>query len=618
MTPLIEAFESLGSRRVLLFGGKGGVGKTTVAAAAALHFASKRATILFTTDPASNLTDLFGEGLKERPETLQIESLEATALYARFLKGHLDSFLEIGDRGTYLDREELRRLFALSLPGIDELMGWMRIGELAEGNPEAILIVDTAPTGHTLRMLSSSAHFRQLAVALDAMQEKHRTMVLQFTRRASRDAFDQFIDDFELRARRRSEMLTDPARAAFIPVALSEPLVIDQTLRLISEVGPMDVPFVVLNRAVVMPDCERDRRRKLLDEQARAAFAPRDVVAARRSCVPLDTAGRIATWSRTTEATAVEGGVSGAGGSRERSGSKRSIGSGKLRLAPLLFLAGKGGVGKTSCATSIALQLARQNPQKRYAIVSVDPAHSLRDVFRGQSPPSNLAVETIDTRAKWEEFRESTGQRISDAFDSLTPRGMTVAHDREAMQQIIEIAPPGADELFAIVRLSDLAEDRSLDGIIVDTAPTGHFLRLLELPRAAREWVQEFMRILLRYRELIASGSLGEDLVRASKALKILDETLCSERSAVVVVTRPERIVVAESKRLVDELRSRGIPIGGVIGNYLTPANDCPCDAAMRAHELAALEELEVDLTVERRDEAPATLDDLAALVPLG
>jgi arsenite/tail-anchored protein-transporting ATPase len=610
MTSLIDAFESLGSRRVLLFGGKGGVGKTTVAAAAALHFASTRQAILFTTDPASNLTDLFGEGLQERPETLQIESLEAAALYARFLDRHLESFLEIGDRGTYLDREELRRLFALSLPGVDELMGWMHIGELAEESPEAMLIVDTAPTGHTLRMLSSSAHFRQLAVALDAMQEKHRTMVRQFTRRASRDAFDQFIDDFELRARRKSEMLADPARSAFIPVALSEPLVIDQTLRLIGEVGQIDVPFVVLNRAVVVPDCERDRRRTLLDEQARAAFAPRNVVAARRSCVPLDTAGRIATWSRTTGEAAVEVSVAPADARRGHSGS--------LLIAPLLFFAGKGGVGKTSCATSVALQLARQNPQKRYVIVSVDPAHSLRDVFLGQIPPANLAVETIDTRAKWEEFRESTGQRISDAFDSLTPRGMTLAHDREAMQQILEIAPPGADELFAIVRLSDLAEEKGLDGIIVDTAPTGHFLRLLELPRAAREWVQEFMRIMLRYRELIASGSLGEDLVRASKALKILDETLCSERSAVVVVTRPERIVVAESKRLIEELRSRGIPIGGIIGNYLTPANDCPCDAAMRAHELAALEELKVDLTIERKDEAPATLDELAALVPLG
>jgi len=177
---MIRELDELASRRVVLFGGKGGVGKTTISAAAALHYAKSREVILFTTDPASNLSDL------DLP--LRIESLDADALYAKFLGAHLESFLEIGDRGTYLDREELRRLFELSMPGVDELMAWMHIGELAEENPDATIVVDTAPTGHTVRMLSSSEHFHQLALALDAMQEKHRAMVRQFTRREPRDA----------------------------------------------------------------------------------------------------------------------------------------------------------------------------------------------------------------------------------------------------------------------------------------------------------------------------------------------------------------------------------------------------------------------------------------------
>jgi arsenite-transporting ATPase len=252
---VIDDLRALGSRRVILFGGKGGVGKTTLAAKAA---------------------ELLGAIL------LKVESLDANALYQRFLGIHLDSFLEIADRGTYLDREELRRFFELALPGIDELMAWMHIGELAEENPGTTVVVDTAPTGHTLRMLSSSEHFRQLALALDAMQEKHRAMVRQFTRRESRDALDQFIEDFDARAKRYRALID-----TFIPVTLSEPWVVEQTLRLIEELGGIDVPFVILNRAVHDIDCDLDRERAKRDAAARERFAPRKVVDFERSCVPL-------------------------------------------------------------------------------------------------------------------------------------------------------------------------------------------------------------------------------------------------------------------------------------------------------------------------------------------
>jgi len=564
---MISAFDELATRRVVLVGGKGGVGKTTISIAAALHYSESKKTILFTTDPASNLSDLDLD--------LRIESLDANALYARFLKTNLESFLEIGDRGTYLDREELRRFFELSLPGVDELMAWMRIGELAEENPDAIVVVDTAPTGHTMRMLSSSDHFRQFALALDAMQEKHRAMVRQFTRREVRDAIDAFIEDFDARTSRWRSLLE---QGAFVPVTLAEPLVIEQTQRLIAELA-IDVPFVVLNRArgdVPLP-------------------FPR-VVRAPQSCVPLDTAQRIQEWS-----------IRGAGGppaiapaaspARRRPAGGVTAGQ---RPAPLTFLAGKGGVGKTTIASSLALNLARNHPDRRYVIISVDPAHSLRDVFAKEKAPNNLAVEAIDTKAKWLQFRERVGEQIVDAVDALAPRGMSLEYDTEAMRRLVEIAPPGADELFAITRLADLAADASIANVIVDTAPTGHFLRLLDLPQAAGEWVREFMRILLRYKDLVPPGSLGEELVRASRALKELDETLRSDRAGVIVVTRPERIVIAETQRLIEDLRRREIRVLGVIANYVTPENDDPCDQSLRAYELEYLDAFPEAMIIER------------------
>ncbi|HKO01359.1 MAG TPA: TRC40/GET3/ArsA family transport-energizing ATPase, partial [Thermoanaerobaculia bacterium] len=453
-----------------------------------------------------------------------------------------------------------------------------------------------------LRMLGAADHFRQLASALDSMQAKHRGMVRQFTRRNVRDAMDAFIEDFEARASRRRALLTDATRTAFVPVMLSEPWVVEQTLRLIAEIE-LDVPFVILNRAAPHEDDARCVALRARDASARAALAPREVIEVRRFCAER---GRPARWS---------GGVPPPNRLRTRDASATSGRDGRV---PLLFLAGKGGVGKTTSAASIALQLAAQHPDRRVVIISVDPAHTLRDVFAHEPPPRNLTVETIDTRDKWRRFRDSLGDEIDRVIDGLAPKGLTVAYDGEAMKKLVEIAPPGADELFAITRLADLIADESVDRIIVDTAPTGHFLRLIDLPKSAGEWVREFMRILLRYRELVPAGSLGEELIRASRALTSLSETLRSDAACVIAVTRPEPMVVAETKRLIAAVEERGMRVGGVIANYMTPETDCPCDRDARASELAVLASLERDfVTIERADAPVTTLAALATLVPL-
>jgi arsenite-transporting ATPase len=615
---LRQAFDRLAGSGVILFGGKGGVGKTTIASMAALHLAGSRPLVLFTTDPASNLDDLFGPA---SIANLAVEKVDAGALYRRFLERNLPSFLELGDRGTYLEKEELQRFFELSLPGIDELMSWMRIGELTEEDPDRLVLVDTAPTGHTLRMLGSGAHFMQLVEALDAMQAKHRDMVRQFTRRDSQDAMDAFIDSFRGEGERRLELLRDPNRTAFIPVLLSEPWVVEQSASLIAELRSLGiaVPFAVLNRSAVDDGCALFREREGRDLAARASLAPLAVIDAPRSCVPLDTIGRVGVYLRgsLTESAEVVEAADGPPGDFDAAASSPE----RLRLRPetrLLFIAGKGGVGKTTSAAAIAGQLARQNPDRRYTALSVDPAHTLPSVFASDAPPGNLTVETIDTRARWRRFQESVGEEIERAVDALTPGNISVAYDTDAIRKLLDIAPPGADELFAISRIAELLSDESQAMIIVDTAPTGHFLRLLDLPASAGDWVRELMRILLRYRQIVPAGSLGEDLVAASRSLHSLDTALISERCGVVVVCRPERIVIAESERLIAELARRGIALTGVIANYVTPLTECRCDRTSRRYELEALATIgrKHRLIVVARREAPIeNARDLPGLV---
>src|SRR4051794_25492894 len=87
-----NALDTVAARQVILFGGKGGVGKTTLSGIAAQHFAASRRVIRFSSDPAN-------------------EDFRSGELWSKFLGKNLEAFLEIGDRGTYLDREELRRFF---------------------------------------------------------------------------------------------------------------------------------------------------------------------------------------------------------------------------------------------------------------------------------------------------------------------------------------------------------------------------------------------------------------------------------------------------------------------------------------------------------------------------
>jgi arsenite-transporting ATPase len=139
------------------------------------------------------------------------------------------------------------------------------------------------------------------------------------------------------------------------------------------------------------------------------------------------------------------------------------------------------------------------------------------------------------------------------------------------------------------------------DLVVVDTAPTGHALRLLGMPDLAERWVAELMRLLLKYREVARVGPLAEPLLKLSQGAKRLRELLRDRRQAqVVAVTRPAALPRLETMRLMDALRALQIAVPAVIVNAVTPGrarpgdNDprCPrCRAARAAErvEIAAL-----------------------------
>jgi arsenite-transporting ATPase len=143
------------------FGGKGGVGKTTCAASAAVRAANEGARVLIvSTDPAHSLADALEQQLG--PEARRVRGasgelyaaeLDADRALGRWLRARDEAFHTIASRGTYLDDEDIDRLLSLSFPGVDELVGLVELTRLANVRPYDEVIVDTAPTGHTLRLL---------------------------------------------------------------------------------------------------------------------------------------------------------------------------------------------------------------------------------------------------------------------------------------------------------------------------------------------------------------------------------------------------------------------------------------------------------------------------------
>ena len=160
----------------------------------------------------------------------------------------------------------------------------------------------------------------------------------------------------------------------------------------------------------------------------------------------------------------------------------------------LLLFGGKGGVGKTTASAATALELALRHPERSLLLISTDPAHSLQDSFSGAKPPPNLKVLELDAQAYLHAFQEKNRQRLRE----IASRGTFL--DEEDINRFMELSLPGMDELMAFLEISRWVKEGAYDGIIMDTAPTGHTLRLMEMPDMIRKWLEALDALLAKHR----------------------------------------------------------------------------------------------------------------------
>lgn len=261
----------------------------------------------------------------------------------------------------------------------------------------------------------------------------------------------------------------------------------------------------------------------------------------------------------------------------------------------VLFFGGKGGVGKTTCASAAALEASRRG--KRVLLVSTNPAHSTSDIFEQpfgseerELLPGLFGLE-IDAEHEAQRYVAQVKQQIAELFSP--------AILKEAAKQIeLAAAMPGAEEVALFERMSELIVDRDdeYNLVIFDTAPTGHTLRLLQMPELMTTWV----RALSKTRKAMLSEESGPNPVLASlerrrERLQIVRARLMRARAvAFVLVLIPERLPIEETARAVETLAGSDVHVGGLIVNrVLPPGSDGAFYTARRKQEQVYLDEID-------------------------
>ena len=601
--------------RYLFFGGKGGVGKTTAASATALYLLNKLkqndSILLFSTDPAHSLSDSLDVKIGNR--LVEVKQLRGVRLFAyemdaslaleRFREAHGKVLAEIAERGTLLDEEDIKELLSLSLPGLDEVMSLFELSELDREGKYAHVVIDTAPSGHTSRLLRLPEVFARMVKALDLMGDKHRYILAHFARRKPVvDEVDLFLRDLSQRIESVRNLLHDKEQTSFTLVTIPEAMSVRETERYLELLREQGVPVrdLIVNRVEQEhEDCEYCRARVRSQQpwlkQIATLFGelrphyvplqPKEV----RGMDDLKKLGKLI-WEDEMKPrmTRIK--------SDSKSVSAATRSSFPLESRKIVIFGGKGGVGKTTAAAAFALALAKANPKEKLLVFSTDPAHSLSDSFEeeigelknGVGGHKNLDGMEIDPGKWFEELKQRYRSWTDELFDSLAGGSrMEIKFDREAMRELVELTPPGIDEIAALGTISDLLDEERYHTIVLDTAPTGHLIRFLELPQVALSWIRTFMKLLLKYKDVLRANQVAEELVALSKSIKkVLALLVDAERCEFVGVAIPERMSLEETTDLAKSLEKLNVPLSKLLINGVAPAEACKfCKARRKAQD---------------------------------
>lgn len=220
----------MSTSRIIFVGGKGGVGKTTIATSLALRLSKVNTTLLISTDPAHSLKDVLHTDRGANITNLEIWELDAEDEYQKFIQQHEDELRIILDTSTYLDHSDIDHLLSIMLPGIDEIMAFKTITDLVEQGQYSTFVVDTAPTGHTLRLLFMPDVLDQWIKYIASLRQKYRIIQQTFTGKYQPDKGDDLLLTLKKSVLRMRKLLKENKTVEFVIVSNPEPVVVAETV----------------------------------------------------------------------------------------------------------------------------------------------------------------------------------------------------------------------------------------------------------------------------------------------------------------------------------------------------------------------------------------------------
>jgi arsenite-transporting ATPase len=565
--------------RHLFFTGKGGVGKTSLACASAVRLADGgRRVLLVSTDPASNLDEVLGVALGSRParvsgvpnlHALNLDPEEAARTYRERVVGPYRDVLP--PTAVASIEEQLSGACTVEVAAFDEFARLL-------GDPGASMgfdhvVFDTAPTGHTLRLLSlPSAWGGFLASNTTGMSCLGPLAGLE----ARRELYQATMT-----------ALADPTATTLVLVSRPDDAALQEAARSGRELSVLGVcnQHLAVN-GVFTAMASDDTAAVALERRGREALAdmPASLVALPRSEVPLvshELVGVAALRALLEGRSLRPAKVAISGPGRMPPSLQALVDDLSHSRRGLILTMGKGGVGKTTVAAAVAVELARRGLHVH--LTTTDPAAHAEAVI--DAPLPGLRVGRIDPRDQTARY---TAQVLAEAGAGLDAQGRALLEE--------DLRSPCTEEVAVFQAFAQVIAEGDDGFVVLDTAPTGHTLLLLdaalayhhEVSRQARDRPEAVRRLLPRLRD--------PDFTR------------------VLIVTLPEATPVHEAGRLQQDLLRAGIrPFAWVLNQCLTPLDvHDPVLVARRRQEGAYIEEVARELA------SRVALVPLLAEMPVG
>jgi arsenite-transporting ATPase len=524
--------------KFVFFTGKGGVGKTSLACTTALSLADQgKKVLLVSTDPASNVGQVFEAEIGNRVtpipsvtglDAIEINPEEAAAAYREHIVGPMRGILP--EKALKGIEEQLSGACTTEIAAFDEFTALLTDGDLI-GRYDHV-VFDTAPTGHTIRLL-------KLPGAWSGFLESGK---------GDASCLGPLAGLEKQRARYAAavERLSDGEATRLVLVARPRPSALAEAARTSRELAAIGIRNQQLAINGLMPDeATGDPLAAALAQRDRVALVAMDAEVARlpRQTFPLraENLVGIAALRRFAQGTSDQAPAPNADQHEEFPNLGALVDEIERPGKGLVMFMGKGGVGKTTMAAAVAAELAGRGHE--VLLTTTDPAAHLAETLGDALP--RLTISRIDPVEETARYRDHV----------LETKGKDLDAQARAMLEE-DLRSPCTEEIAVFQAFSRILRESTRHFVVMDTAPTGHTLLLLDATGS-------YHRDIIRHADPSAQGRMATPMMRLQNP----------EQTKILIVTLAETTPVLEAAHLQDDLRRAGIePWGWIVNSSLAAA----------------------------------------------